>query len=95
MITMWFIALTIIDLAAAAIIFAGALSERMKLYPAWHKLGLILACFGLLAQGFRNILFIVTGTSPSDATLPFWAFKDLGIAIIAFYYLSRAIKGTK
>lgn len=92
MISLGFIALTIIDLAAAVIVFAGALNDRMRLYPTWHKVGLILASFGLLAQGMRNIAYLLTGVSPSDADLPFWALKDIGIALIAFVYLAMAVK---
>lgn len=90
MITFLFILLTFIDLSASVIIFAGALGSRMRLYPAWHKVGLILASFGLLAQGIRNINFLFTGVSPSDSYLPFWVLKDLGIAAIAFFYLYQA-----
>lgn len=88
-----FILVTVIDFAAALIIFAGALSERMRLYPTWHKVGLITAAFGLLAQGVRNVQFLVTGTSPSDADAPFWVLKDVGIALIAFFYAYIGYKG--
>lgn len=91
----FFIVMTGINLSAASILFAGALSERMRLYPAWHKLGLILAAVGLVSQAFRNVDFLLTGYSATDADLPLWALKDLGIAMIAYYYLSRAIKGAK
>ena len=90
-----FIALTIINISAAVILFGGALSERMRLYPTWHKIGLVLAAFGLVAQALRNVHFLLTGESPSDLDFPFWALKDLGIAAIAFFYLSRAIKGAQ
>lgn len=91
MTTLFFIA-TIVDLTAAAIIFAGALSERMRLYPAWHKIGLIVAVIGLVCQAFRNIEFLYTGVSPHDSDLPLWILKDLGIAIIAYFYLYLGIK---
>ena len=87
-----FILLTVADLAAALILFAGALSERMRLYPTWHKVGLMSAALGLAAQGMRNIQFLVTGVSPSDADLPFWALKDIGIVIIAFTYFYLGVK---
>ena len=64
---------TVVDLTAAIIIFVGALSERMRLYPAWHKVGLIVAVVGLVCQvivefavGFRY--FVVSGAVKS-ATL--------------------------
>jgi hypothetical protein len=84
-----------IDITAAVIIFAGALSDRMRLYPVWHKLGLIILMVGLLAQAFRNIQFMVTGVSPTDIDFPLWALKDVGAAIIAWYYFLRAITGVK
>jgi hypothetical protein len=87
-----FILLTLSNLGASLILFAGALSERMRLFPTWHKVGLVIAAFGLLAQGLRNIQFLVTGVSPSDTDVPLWALKDIGIAIIAYCYLWLAIR---
>jgi len=87
MIEIGFLLLTISNLGATVILFAGALSERMRLFPTWHKVGLIIAALGLAAQGLRNIQFLVTGISPSDTDVPFWALKDIGIAIIAYFYL--------
>lgn len=92
---MLFAILTVIDLGGALIIFAGALNERMRLYPTWHKVGLIMASLGLAAQGIRNIQFMVTGISPTDADLPLWAMKDVGIGIIAFVYLYKAVTNVK
>lgn len=86
-----FILITIMDLSAAAIIFTGALSERMRLYPVWHKVGLITAVVGLVCQSIRNLQFVFTGHSPSDADMPLWVLKDAGIAIIAYYYAYMAI----
>lgn len=87
--------MTVIDLTAAAIIFAGALSERMRLYPVWHKVGMLVAVMGLVAQGMRNIQYLATGISPSDLDMPLWALKDLGIALVAYFYLAKAIQGHK
>ena len=92
--TALFYLVTFIDLTAAVIIFCGALSERMRLYPAWHKIGLIVAVVGLVCQAFRNVQFIYTGVSPSDADAPLWILKDLGIAIIAYCYLYLGIKAS-
>jgi hypothetical protein len=88
----FFTTITVMDLAAALIIFAGALSDRMRLYPAWHKVGLIVAMLGLLVQAFRNIQFLSTGVSPSDADMPLWVLKDAGIATIAFTYLIYGVR---
>jgi len=88
----FFTAVTVMDLSAAIIIFVGALSDRMRLYPTWHKVGLIVALLGLICQAFRNIQFLSTGISPSDADMPLWVLKDAGIATIAFTYLIYGIR---
>jgi hypothetical protein len=88
-----FVILTAVDIAAATIIFLGALKERMRLYPSWHKAGLILASVGLVAQAFRNVQYLVTGTSLPDADMPLWVLKDLGISLIAFGYVYLCVKG--
>ena len=92
--TALFYLVTFIDLTTAVIIFCGALSERMRLYTAWHQVGLIVAVVGLVCQAFRNVQFIYTGVSPSDADAPLWILKDLGIAIIAYCYLYLGIKAS-
>lgn len=84
--------ITFLDLSAAIIIFLGALSERMRLYPMWHKVGLIIAVVGLVDQAFRNLQFILTGYATPDNVAPLWAMKDVGLAIIAYTYLYIAIK---
>jgi hypothetical protein len=87
-----FLLLTIVNIGASLIIFAGALSERMRLYPTWHKVGLIVAALGLAAQAMRNVQFLVTGVSPLDTDIPLWALKDIGIALIAYCYLWLGIQ---
>jgi ABC-type thiamin/hydroxymethylpyrimidine transport system permease subunit len=90
-----FLLLTITNIVASIIIFAGALSERMRLFPTWHKVGLIIAALGLVFQAGRNVQFLVTGISPSDADLPVWALKDIGISVVAFFYAYIAYEGWK
>ena len=92
MTNLFFFLITLIDIAAAIIISMGGLSERMRLYPAWHKIGLQVAAIGLIAQAFRNIYFMITGVSAQDSDLPLWVLKDLGIAMIAFGYVSIFLK---
>lgn len=85
-----FFVLTVTNITAACIIFVGALREKMRLYPAWHKLGLLVAALGLAAQAFRNVQFLYTGVSPSDTDMPLWVLKDAGISLVAFGYLYLA-----
>jgi hypothetical protein len=87
----FFLLITVLDVIGAIILFLGALSPRMRLYPAWHRIGLLAAVVGLFAQAGRNIEYMFTGISPNDADLPLWALKDLGIDIIAYTYAGRGI----
>lgn len=92
MMTAFFILMTVVDFFAATVIMAGAMTERMRLFPVWHKIGLIVGGVGLLAQGMRNIQFLLTGISPTDSDLPLWALKDTGYAIVALVYVQLALK---
>lgn len=92
MIELGFFALTIVDLTAAAIISAAALSPRMQLYPSWHKLGMLVACIGLIAQAYRNMVFLTTGQMQNDMNVPLWAFKDCGISLVAFGYAALGFR---
>lgn len=87
-----FLIITFLDLTAATIIFLGALSERMRLYPVWHKVGLLTAVVGLVFQAFHNIQFIALGHLHNETDMPVWVMKDVGLAIIAYTYLYIAIK---
>jgi hypothetical protein len=81
-----FIAITIIDLLAAGIIFGGALSDLTLRRKTWFKTALVIGAIGLTVQGVRNLQFLITGVSPLDSDVPLWMLKDLGLALIAFSY---------
>ena len=91
----FFIGVTIIDLIGAAIIAAGFLSAKWRLFPAWHKAGLAFAMIGLVCQAGRNIQFLVTSVSSTDADLPLWVLKDLGIATVAIGFAYVAYQARK
>jgi hypothetical protein len=82
--TTFFIIVTIANIIAAAWILGAIFTDRIQSLPHWHILGLLAGAAGLLWQAFRNILFLVTGDSPTDSDLPLWFLKDLGYIIIAF-----------
>lgn len=92
---MLFAALTVLNLAAAVLIIAGALSGDIKLQSPLHRAGLLLGSLGLAAQAVRNIQFLATGISPQDSDIPLWVLKDLGLVILAFttsVYFTRSRK---
>ena len=72
----------------------GALfTDRVQKLPRWHLMGLSVGALGLLFQGMRNIQFLTTGVSPSDADLPVWFLKDMGYALIAFHSIWLILVG--
>lgn len=87
-----FLALTLIDITTALIIFFCALNERMLLLPAWYKIGLIAAAFGFAAQGGLNLPYLLFDIQLSAHALPFWALKDVGIAMVACHYFWQVIR---
>lgn len=90
---LFFVFVTIVDLLGVVIICAGLLRDSWRLYPSWHKAGLITAALGLFFQAGRNVEFLATGVSPSDADLPLWFLKDLGISTVAIGYATVAFLG--
>jgi hypothetical protein len=82
-----FITVTGFDLVGAGIIAMAMFSHSLQFYTKGLKLGLILCMLGLLSQAFRNIYYLYTGVSPTDAELPLWALKDMGISIFVMSWL--------
>ena len=73
---------------AALIIIVALFSDRkMEVAPRWHRVGLMIVATGLIGQTYRSAIALFTGFQPTDAQMPFWVFKDVGITVLAFYYL--------
>lgn len=90
---MFFIVVTFVDLVAAGWIIAALFTPRLQTMPKWHRVGLLVGCIGLLAQALRNIQFLATGVSATDADLPLWVLKDLGYGLIAFHSIWLVFSG--
>ena len=93
-ITLW---ITMICNPIAALIIIGALfsDRKMEVAPRWHRVGLMITATGLIGQTYRSMVALFTGFQPTDAEMPFWVFKDIGIVVLAFYYLYLFIKKVK
>jgi hypothetical protein len=60
---------------------------KFKIAPAWHRFGLAFLAVGMIGQSVRSWVSIMTGVSPTDAEMPWWVFKDLGIFVLAVSWL--------
>jgi hypothetical protein len=89
----FFIFATAVDFVTAFWILGALFTDRLQRLPRWHLMGLSVGALGLLFQGFRNIQFLLTGVSPSDADLPIWFLKDMGYALIAFHSIWLILQG--
>ena len=59
-----------------------------------HILGqtsLVIMGLGLLGQAVRSYIALTTGHAPTDAELPLWYMKDLGIVIWISYELLKSL----
>jgi hypothetical protein len=88
-----FLVVTLMDIIGALIISMTVFNHSLKHYSVGLKAGFAIAMLGLLGQAMRNIYYIATGHSPTDASLPIWAFKDTGIFLVAFFWLRHKMKG--
>jgi hypothetical protein len=86
----FFAMVTAIDFVGAAYITYGLFTNYTH-HSSFQKFAFVVALLGLLAQGFRNLSFLFTGVSPSDADLPLWVLKDIGITL-AFASMVRDAK---
>jgi hypothetical protein len=81
-----FFLLTLLDAVTAVMIFFCALNERILLMSVWYRVGLIVAALGFAAQGALNLPYLIFGTQLYANEIPFWALKDVGIAMVATHY---------
>ena len=89
----FFIFATVVDFVTAFWILGALFTDKLQKLPRWHLMGLSVGALGLLFQGMRNIQFLLTGVSPSDAELPIWFLKDIGYALIAFHSIWLILQG--
>ena len=90
-----FFIVSIFDIVGAIIIAMSMFHPALDHFSRGFKAGLVLAMLGLIGQAFRNYIYITTGVSPTDAEVPLWAFKDLGISVFAMSWLWFKMKEHK
>jgi hypothetical protein len=50
------------------------------------KVGIAFGVFGLLVQVVRTLHYLEFGSYPVDIGVPLWATKDIGFALIVYYF---------
>ena len=93
--TSFFILMLIIDIVGV-IAIATYMFIKADDHSVMLKAGMVITIAGLVGQIGRNIYFLSTGVSPSDADLPLWALKDIGITWLALVFgYEKFIRGSK
>ena len=93
-ITLW--TTLIADPLAAIIIIAALLIDRqIEVVSKWQRVGLTITACGLIGQTYRSCYAIFMNYQPTDAEMPFWVFKDVGIVTLALYYAYLICKKSK
>lgn len=90
-----FYTVTFFDVIGAIIISMSMFHPALEHFSKGFKAGLVLSMLGLFSQAYRNIIYLATGVSPTDAELPFWALKDMGISLFAMSWLWFKMRGNK
>lgn len=83
------------NIMAIAFVFVGAAKPHIFAEDLLIRVGAMLAAFGLLGQVLRNFEYLLTGNSLSDAQLPLWMLKDLGLCLMILGYAMRPPLGKK
>ena len=81
-----FILLSLVNLAGIAACVWLQLQCRTMDKHWFLRAGVGLFTFGLLGQLLRNLIFLTTGNSPTDADIPLYVFKDIGGAMVAGWF---------
>ena len=55
------------------------------------KIAVALMIAGLIGQFARSYIALSTGVAPTDAQIPFWVLKDLGIITYGLYYALKCL----
>jgi hypothetical protein len=93
--TNFFLFMLLVDLVGI-IAVAGYMFCKADDHSTALKMGMVITIAGLAGQIGRNIYFLSTGDSPSDADLPLWALKDIGITWLALVFgYEKFIRGAK
>ena len=80
----------------AALFIGFGLAEGHAIKRNWlFKVSLLVMMAGLIGQFARSYIAIVTGSSPTDAEIPFWFLKDFGIVLMGVYYLLKSLRFIK
>lgn len=85
-VALWLVAVGTFELMAlflfSVFVIEGGVLNLHKIL----KLGLMMLSFGLVVQILRSIHYLNFGYYPVDRYVPLWAMKDIGGALILYYF---------
>ena len=83
---------TVIFNLLAALGLVWALADGFFVGNHWTvKVAVALMIAGLVGQFARSYIALSTGIAPTDAQVPFWVLKDLGIIMYSVHYVLQCL----
>ena len=84
--------ITVLFNLVGALILCWALADGFFVGKHWTvKIAVMLMISGLVGQFARSYIALTTGIAPTDAQVPFWVLKDIGIIMYAVHYLLQVL----
>ena len=84
--------ITVLFNLVGALALVWALADGFFVGKHWTvKVAVALMIAGLVGQFARSYIALSTGIPPTDAQVPFWVLKDLGIIMYAYHYVLQCL----
>ena len=91
-VSFWLIAMGVVDLIAVIVATLVLFTSDSPL-AIMQKVGVAFLVLGLVVQLARSSHYLVHGFYPVDVYFPLWITKDIGAAVLIYYYSFIKIKG--
>ena len=85
-IALWLIAVGFFELSALVLFSTFIIGREALALNTILKTGLITLSLGLAVQLARSVHYLNYGTYPVDVHFPLWVLKDIGGALILYYF---------
>lgn len=84
-VSFWLIAMGILELIAVFVAIFVVFPSGYNLHPLL-KTGFAFMVFGLVVQLIRSSHYLEFGAYPVDVYFPLWITKDIGAALLIYYF---------
>lgn len=90
-VSFWLVTMGIVDGVAVVIAMFVLFTNDSPLAPM-QKIGIAFLVMGLVVQLSRSGHYLIHGFYPIDRYFPLWITKDVGAAILIYYYSFKKLR---